>query len=433
MRLLLVAANTERLNMPTLPLGLAWVAAAARRAGHDVDFLDLMRVESIEAALASAVDAARPEAIGISVRNIDDQEWPAPRLLVRKVRRVVDLCRESSDAPVVLGGAGYSILPEPVLEDLAADYGVCGDGEETFLALLDRLERGERTAGLAGLHGGDGGEAAPLALTDDLDSLAGPHEAMWSGVDPDTPDLMVPVQSRRGCPNDCAYCSTAAIQGRRIRCRSPRLVVEDVERLVSAGFRRFYFVDNSFNIPEAHALELCGLLEAVRPRISWRCILYPHEVSPELVRAMARAGCKDVALGFESGNERVLHALGKRFGPGDVERVSKLLASHGIQRMGFLLLGAPGETRETVRESLAFAERLKLDLLRVTAGIRIYPSTPLARRAVAEGVVAPEDDLFEPRFYVAPGLDPWLREHVSVGVMPGHVRRSTSQTTERAR
>lgn len=419
MRVLLVSANTERLNMPTLPVGLAWVAAAVRRAGHDVAFLDLMREEAPEAALADAVVEARPDVIGVSVRNIDDQEWAAPRLLVDAARGVVETCRARSDAPVVLGGAGYSILPDAVLARLGADYGVRGDGEVVFPVLLDRLERGEDVAGLPGVHvAGRGGAAAPDFL-DDLDALAGPDEGLWAGLDPAAPDLWVPVQSRRGCPNDCAYCSTASVQGRRIRCRSPELTVEDVERLARAGFSRFYFVDNSFNLPEPHALELCRLLREVRPRVTWRCILYPHRIGEELVRALAGAGCVEVALGFESGNERVLQELNKRFGPADVERASALLARHGIRRMGFLLLGGPGETRASVHESLTFAESLGLETLRITAGIRLYPGTPLARRAAAEGVIAPDDDLLEPRFYVAPGLGPWLRDNVSPGVRPG--------------
>jgi hypothetical protein len=106
----------------------------------------------------------------------------------------------------------------------------------------------------------------------------------------------------------------------------------------------------------------------------------------------------------------MLNTFHKRFSPGQVRKTSDLLAAHGISRMGFLLLGGPGETRQSVQESLDFADSLKLDLVKVTVGIRIYPYTDLARRAVAEGIVTPDDDLLIPRFYVAPGLEDWLRE-----------------------
>jgi radical SAM superfamily enzyme YgiQ (UPF0313 family) len=190
-------------------------------------------------------------------------------------------------------------------------------------------------------------------------------------------------------------------------------VVEQLALLARAGFRRFYFVDNSFNIPESHALETCRWMKELAPDAAWRCILYPHRVGEELVRAMADAGCVEVSLGFESGSERILREMNKRFTPEDVRATAEILAAYGIRRMGFLLLGGPGETRETAEESLAFAESLHLDFLKITVGIRIYPGTPLARRAVEEGMISGEDDLLFPRFYLAHGLEPWIRERVA--------------------
>jgi radical SAM superfamily enzyme YgiQ (UPF0313 family) len=190
-------------------------------------------------------------------------------------------------------------------------------------------------------------------------------------------------------------------------------VVERVAKLTQAGFRRFYFVDNSFNVPEAHALEICRWIRELAPEVAWRCILYPHLVGEALVRAMAEAGCVEVALGFESGSERILREMNKRFTPDEVRATAELLAAHGIRRNGFLLLGGPGETRQTVEESLAYAESLHLDFLKITVGIRIYPGTSLARRAVEEGMISGEDDLLLPRFYLAPGLEPWIQQRVA--------------------
>jgi radical SAM superfamily enzyme YgiQ (UPF0313 family) len=158
---------------------------------------------------------------------------------------------------------------------------------------------------------------------------------------------------------------------------------------------------------------LCRELETIEPPVSWRCILYPQHVDEELIAAMAAAGCKEVALGFESGSTRVLREMNKRYTPEEVRATSDLLRAHGIRRMGFLLLGGPGEDRESVEESLAFASSLGLDGLRVTVGIRIYPDTPLAARAVSEGIISPETDLLTPHFYLADGLDPWIYERVT--------------------
>ncbi|MFI5181794.1 MAG: B12-binding domain-containing radical SAM protein [Thermoanaerobaculia bacterium] len=418
MHVLLVSSNTERISMVAIPLGLGMVAAATRRAGHEVTFLDLVAEADPVAAVHRAIDAFAPDVIGISVRNIDDQTREAPRFLLSQVKPVVEACHASTHAPVVLGGTGFSIFPAAALGFLGADYGVAGEGESAFPALIACLEEGRDPSGSPGIHVAGRASALEPSFTDDLTSLPQWDEALRAVANPGSEDLWIPVQSRRGCPNDCSYCSTARIQGRRIRTRRPEDVAEHVARLAAAGFARFYFVDNSFNIPEAYALELARLLGNVAPRVTWRCILYPHLVRKELVLAMAEAGCVEVSLGFESGNPAVLREMNKRFTPEDVRRVSGLLAAHGIRRIGFLLLGGPGETRESVEESLAFASSLNLDALRITVGIRIYPGTRLAKRAIAEKVIAPEDDLLYPRFYLAPALEPWIHERVAALSVP---------------
>jgi radical SAM superfamily enzyme YgiQ (UPF0313 family) len=412
MRVLLISSNTERINMVTLPLGLGIVASATRRAGHEVAVVDALREPDPVIAIQRSITSFDPNVIGVSIRNIDDQSREAPRFLLAQVRPLVEACRAASHAPIVLGGAGFSMFPEAVLGYLGADLGVRGDGESVFPELLRRLAAGEEVAGLPGVHLAGHGSATDPSFSAELRGMPQWDESLADIADPAQAGLWVPVQARRGCPNDCSYCSTARIQGRRIRTRPIEEVADHVKRLGAAGYKRVYFVDNSFNIPDPYALELCRALSKRGPGVEWRCILYPESLSEELVTAMAGAGCVEVSLGFESGNPAILREMNKRFTPEDVREVSERLAAHGIRRMGFLLLGGPGETRETVEESLAFASSLHLESLRVTVGIRIYPGTPLARRAVAEGFVKADDDLLLPVFYLAPGLEPWIQERV---------------------
>jgi radical SAM superfamily enzyme YgiQ (UPF0313 family) len=181
---------------------------------------------------------------------------------------------------------------------------------------------------------------------------------------------------------------------------------------LEAGFQRFYFTDNTFNLPPSYAGQICRALIAAGLKTTWRCILYPAKLDTALVKMMASAGCAEVSLGFESGCGRILRNLNKRFSPRDVRQASEALAGYGIRRTGFLLLGGPGETKESVEESFHFADSLRLESVKVTAGIRIYPGTALAETALREGVIAPDDDLLLPKFYIARGLEGWLPETV---------------------
>jgi radical SAM superfamily enzyme YgiQ (UPF0313 family) len=195
-----------------------------------------------------------------------------------------------------------------------------------------------------------------------------------------------------------------------IRRHSPQTMVRWIASLKKAGVHQFYFVDNTFNLPSMYAKEICRKLIDDGLNIRWWCILYPKHVDQELVGLMAKAGCEQVSMGFESGSKRILKNMNKRFTLAEIRQISEMLSDHGIRRMGFLLLGSPGETRKSIEESLAFVDSLKLDSLKITAGVRIYPHTSLAEKAVEEGVVSPQDDLLLPRFYMAKGLEPWLRE-----------------------
>jgi radical SAM superfamily enzyme YgiQ (UPF0313 family) len=408
---LLVSANTEKINMPTLPMGLGCVAAAVQAAGHSVEFLDLMTVENWPAPLSEALSRA-PDVIGISIRNIDDQVSQAPRFLLDRSREVVAFCRSGSQARIVLGGAGYSIFPEEVLDYTGADMGIQGEGESALVMLLERIASGAPLSDVPGLYIRGKGIQAPRTFGRDLDCFPLPGPERFDPCFATDSNYFVPIQTRRGCPLNCSYCSTCAIEGPKIRKRSPAAVIDALRSWRAAGFGRFYFVDNVFNLPESYALELCERMAQAHLDIQFRAILYPAKVTENLVRAMARAGCRDVALGFESGAPSILAGLNKRFAPEDVERTSRILAGHGIARMGFLLLGGPGETRATVHESLAFTERLDLEAVKVTVGLRIYPQTELSRLAVREGVVPAGADLLKPRFYIAAGIEEWLRATV---------------------
>ena len=411
MRVLFISVNTE-INMPTLPLGLACVATATQRAGHQVKLVDLSSKKDSSEVIRESTEAFHPDIIGISVRNIDDQSMVDTQFLLDQVKGVVTDCRDNTEVPIILGGAGYSMYPESTLAYLEADMGIKGEGERAFPYILDHIQHVEDISEIPGLFLPGKKMKIKNQFARDLDVLAFPDERLWLSSELINQDIWIPLQTRRGCPMECSYCSTASIEGKIRRKHSPEAVVEMIGRHVKAGFNKFYFTDNTFNIPSSYAAEICHRLLALGLEISWMCILYPWDIKESLVRDMANAGCREVSLGFESGSERILSNMSKKFTVKEVLRTSELLNKYGIRQMGFLLFGGPGETKSSVEKSLTFADSLPLDALKITVGIRIYPNTMLAKIAVDEGLISPNDDLLYPRFYLTKGLEDWLHETV---------------------
>lgn len=151
MNILLISANTEQINMPVLPLGMACIAAAAESRGHGVRLVKLMAPEDLQRLLPEAFAQFSPDLIGITVRNTDDQRMRPSKFLLPAVKTVIDFCRSQSSAPILLGGAGFSIFAEQTLDFLEADFGIQGEGEAAFLGLLDRLGAGQPVQDIAGL------------------------------------------------------------------------------------------------------------------------------------------------------------------------------------------------------------------------------------------------------------------------------------------
>ena len=410
MKVLLISANTETINMPVLPLGLAFVNAALLAQDFETEMISLMGGSKSNALLEKTITGFQPDVIGISVRNIDTQDIKNPRFMLDPVKSMISWCREYSKAPIIIGGAGYSIFPEAALDFLGADMGIKGEGETAFPELLHRISNHQPVTDIPGLYLPQKGSIKPRQCIRQTAQIHFPLPGIHLPI-PDTikkKDLWIPFQTRRGCPMNCSYCSTGSIEGRLIRKFPVKPAVETLTAYADAGFNRFFFVDNTFNLPATHAEALCDGIISENLSIEWRCILYPANITDRLVKKMSLSGCVEAALGFESGSDTILKSFNKRFTTTDIRKTSKMLSANNIRQMGFLMFGGPGETKQTVMESLDFAETLKLDSIKLTTGIRIYPDTPLADLARKQGVIIPDDNLLKPTFYIRKGLEDWL-------------------------
>jgi len=400
MKIVLISSNTCTSPYPVYPLGMSMVAAALRGAGHEVLVLDLLHQP--QSAVVEIVAAENPRLIGISIRNIDNVNLLNEKRYIPAVKELVAALREASTAPILLGGAGYSILPERILQETGADYGIVGEGEQRIVEFAANAEAGIfpdvcciRSETLL-----DGGAIRSAWYHPELmeyyrqsGSLAG-------------------IQSKRGCIHHCVYCTYPYLEGRSLRPRNPNDVVDEIEALI-ADFQvpQYHFTDSVFNDDEGHYRALVKEISRRNLTTPWTAFFKPGNLDPEIVALMKRTGLQAAELGTDASTDTTLKRMGKSFTWADVEATNHLLLDHGIAVAHYVMFGGPGETRETVAEGIANIKALRKAPVFIFMGIRLLPGTPLLNLAVQEGVIAPDHDLIEPVYYISPAVEQtWLHQ-----------------------
>ncbi|HOX42740.1 MAG TPA: cobalamin-dependent protein [Myxococcota bacterium] len=413
-RVLLVNANPETAPYPVPPLGLCLAAEALAGApeAHEVRVLD--GTFAPPGALEEAVRAFAPEVIGLGVRNVDDVVMEGGRHYVAEIRaRFVEPLAACSRAPRVLGGAGFSLYPEALLDALDADCGLVGEAEAGLPALVAALVAGRSPADLPGVvtrGPPPGRRVEPARLPGAELRLPPARIERWLDYAPYRERGSYPVQTKRGCAHDCLYCSYVRIEGGRYRLRAPGLVADEIARACQAlgdPPPAFEIVDSTFNDPPGHAEEVCRAIAARGLGVRLRTMgVNPGQVSASLLALMRRAGFAQVDCTPDSASPRMLAALHKNFDRPALERAAAELRRADMPTMWFFLLGGPGEDEASLAETFDFVDRCvdPADMVHLTAGLRIYPRTGLHRAALAEGLVAPDDPLLAARFYVSPRL-----------------------------
>lgn len=421
MRILFVQTNTYELLLPT-PLGASLVASRLARDGHEVRFVDLMRERRPSAVAVAAARAHRPELVCYSVRNRDNMSATAPLDPLPAIAGIARAVREAAPAPALVGGTAFTTFPARILAQLGAEWGIAGDDLEPISRFVRSLERGAPDLDTPGLVRRD---AAGRVLENPF-TLAG-----YRGVDVDYRFVdfdrygkgywQAGVITRSGCPERCAYCDTFHTFGRTFALREPERVAGELLALKRGGkVRRVFLVDAGFNRPLDHAKAV--LREIVRrgAQLQLYAIHDPGEADAEYFELFRRAGGAMVMVFAESLADPVLAEVRKPFGAAEVERDALALRRAGIA-FGFTpTFGGPGETPETVEETLRRTPGLGAAFTDFSIGWRIQPRTELRERAVREGLLDPGDDCFEPRYYLSPAtprtwlerrLRSWRRRH----------------------
>jgi anaerobic magnesium-protoporphyrin IX monomethyl ester cyclase len=410
---LLVSTNRERQPYPVVPNGLACVASALDAAGYQVRFVDLCFAKDAVESARRAAHSFRPDIVGVSVRNIDNSDSIALRHYTPEARDILRALRKAAPAAkVIAGGAAFGVAPEALFRDLEVDYAVAGDGERASVALVDALSSGDPIENLPGLVRDRNGTVVftPPGEDADLDSLPRPALHRWIDLARyQRHGATIPIQTKRGCVYKCVYCTYRNVEGWGYRTRLPELVADEIAELKNkAGVRHFDFVDSTFNSPPGHALQVCEAITRRKLDVQLDTTNFtPAAASSELLRAMKTAGFRSLGITAESASDPVLEKLEKGFNAAKVREVAERVEKHGIKTLWIFLIGGPGETRQTLEETLAFAKwRLERgDAVYLTVGVRIYPGTTLHRIAIAEGVVPPTSTLLDPAFYFSSDLD----------------------------
>ncbi len=401
MRILLLSANTAVSPYPVFPLGLTMIAAALREEGHEVRIFDPLVHGSGREPLTRVLRAWEPELLGVSLRNIDNVNLVHEQRYLDTARALVEICRQESRAPIVLGGSGFSLMPERLLEALRADYGIVGEGERAMGALARALAEGQPPA------------TRCLRAPPSLEGLSIPSPA----YDPELLAFYVhrgaiaPVQTKRGCAYRCAYCSYPLLEGAAVRLRDPGKVVADIRLLTERhGVRYIFFVDSVFNDREGQYRLLIEEMERENICVPWTAFFSPGgHWDDAVLRRMRHTGLTTAEIGTDAASDATLAGLEKRFSFEDVMVFNQHLVRHGITPAHFLMFGGPDETRETVTEGLRNLERLEGAIVFAFLGVRILPGTALAARAQQEGILAPGTDLLPPTYYLSPAVErDWL-------------------------
>jgi len=411
-RVLLVSANQERQPYPVVPNGLACVASALDRAGHDVTFLDLCFERDGAGAAGRAALRLKPDVIGVSVRNIDNSDAIALKHYTPQAKLIFEYLRAAApQAKLIAGGAAFGVAPEALFRDFGVDYAVAGDGERASVALVNALSRDKNPSSIPGLVRSADGVVhfAPPGEDADLDSLPPASLHRWIDLKRyERHGATIPIQTKRGCVYKCVYCTYRNVEGWGYRMRDPELVADEIQELRNeAGIRHFDFVDSTFNSPPGHALDVCEALIKRDLRVHLDTTNFTPAAAPaELLSVMSRAGFRTLGITAESASDAVLERLEKGFDSAKVREVAERVERAGIRTLWIFLVGGPGETPATLEETLSFAAwRLERgDAVYVTVGLRIYPGTTLHRIALADGVVSDGNSLLVPAFYFSPDL-----------------------------
>lgn len=348
----------------------------------------------------------KPDMVGISLRNIDDIDSQTKHSFIEGYRSLISTIRANSNAPVIVGGAGFSIYPVRLFDFLKPDFGIYGEGEDSLCRLLTSIETGNSHTDIGNLVYSLNGKTIfnkRISYYKDIQVEYDSHllDYYWKHSG------MLNVQTKRGCPFKCIYCTYPVIEGKKVRTLNIDNIIDTIKNLhETKGIDYIFFTDSVFNINKKYNLEFARKLIKSNVKVRWNAYFTPWKLDNESVQLFKEAGLTHIEFGTESLSDEQLRNYGKHFTFDDVLKVSEICNNNKIYFAHSLILGGYGETEKTLAETFENSKKIKNTVYFPFIGMRIYPGTKLYKFALAEGKISPDDPLLLPKWYIAEGMDP---------------------------
>ena len=352
MNVLLINSNIEIHPWPVIPLGLCHIASAVKANGHRVKFVDRSPKQNFRLALGVALQEFHADAIGISIRNIDNTNLLGPVFYLKDIQEnVVTPCQELSHVPIILGGSALGIAPKEIMDYCAVDFAIAGDGEVVILDWLKALGTQQESFDLVkGLffRGKDGTIQEPFTMPQgSMNPYLHPRPHEWIDFRQyQKRGGIANIQTKRGCTFKCVYCSYNMIEGIYHRMRDPQDVADEIQEWISAvGPGIFEFVDSVFNYPVNHAIDLCEAIIRRKIRVQLTTMGFnPGNPSDDLLKAMKFAGFRSVMCSPDTASPAMIENLRKNFTIDELAATMEGLRRFGLQTFWFFTLGGPGDS-----------------------------------------------------------------------------------------
>ncbi len=401
--------NPNQVQPGITPYAIDVLTTHLEQAGFEVEVVDLTFTSGTwQSALQQYFEHRSPMLVGVSLRNTDTVVPQEQRTFLEDHRQIIDEIKQCSQAPIVVGGVGYSSMPHALLEYLEVPYGVAGPGELTLIRLAEAMRAKSPPEEVPGLLLYDAEKVRPVSgpglsmnakewqtLNDGV-AYSRRSAAPWRVDNRKYYDLggLGNILTKNGCPLECVHCSEPYAKGQTLSRRTVKSIVDEMESLTDQGVYDLHTTDSEFNVGIAHAKQVLKEVIHRRERKSscslnqlklWT-YLQPAPFDEELAVLLAQAGCKGASVGTDHTRPEILSSFkltqaGKTFYTlEDIKETNRLLLENGMLVTQELILGMPGETLETMRRCVDDMLALESTIVGITFGLKVFPHTPFGRR-----------------------------------------------------